>query len=52
MDGAGAQLFDLEAERRRRLVPRRRHATGAAELLLFTGVQIVRLPTLAVAHGQ
>ncbi len=46
MDGAGAQLFDIEAERRQRLMPRRR-TTGASELLLFTGVQIVRLPVPA-----
>ena len=52
MDGAGAQLFDIEAERRRCLVPRRRRATGGAALLLFTGVRIVRLPSLAVARGQ
>ena len=52
MDGAGAQLFDIKAERQRRMTPRRRGAAGDAALLLFTGVRIVRLSSLTVAHGQ
>ena len=41
MDGAGAQLFASEAERRRVIV-RPRRPIDAADLLLFMGVRIIR----------
>ena len=51
MDGAGAQLFDIEAEHRRRVIARSRRPTAGATLLLFTGVKVIRLPSLTVVHG-
>ena len=47
MDGAGTRLFEIEAERRRRVIPRPRSPGAAATVLLFTGVQVVRLPVPA-----
>ena len=51
VDGAGAQLFDIEAEHRRRVIVRPRRPTAGATLLLFTGVKVIRLPSLMIVHG-
>ena len=53
VDGTGAQLVDLAAERRcrRRLIVRPRRPPAAAEVLLFTGVRIIRLPVPVAAAG-